>query len=338
MNPKTIIIPIILFCFACQPTSERASKASDQTQTIIKADFSLTSEQTHNKFSALIPPVIKVPSGSIIDVYTEEASDGQIQCGDHVDVLKDVKFDPIHPLTGPVYVNGAEPGDVLKVTLLQIDLVDCGWNSILPGFGFLSESFTEPYLRTYDMAPGDTHISFNDKIKVPLKPFPGVMGVAPKTTEMLSTIPPRENGGNMDDPHMVEGTTIYFPVFVEGALFSIGDAHAVQGMGEVCGTAIEAPMHIIYKLDVIKGGRALREPEYESDDYYAVTAIGTTIDEAARKAVAYMVDYLVAEHALERNEAYALCSLAGDLKIAEVVDVPNMLVAMHISKDVLGID
>ena len=141
----------------------------------------------------------------------------------------------------------------------------------------------------------------------------------------------------MDDPHMVEGTSIYFPVFVEGALFSIGDAHATQGMGEVCGTAIEAPMHIVYELEVLKGGRSIPEPEYESDDFYAVTAIGTTVDEAAKKAVAFMVEYLVAEHGLGRNEAYALCSLAGDLKIAEVVDVPNMLVAMHMSKDVLGI-
>jgi len=306
-------------------------------QTVVpQADYNLTAEQTHNKFSSAIPPVIKVPSGSVIDVYTQEASAGQIHCGDDVEVLKDLKFEPIHPLTGPVYVEGAAPGDVLKVKLHKIELVDCGWNSILPGFGFLADKFTEPYLRTYEMKAGDTHIRFNDKINVPLNPFPGVMGVAPKTEEMLSTIPPRENGGNMDDPHMVEGTTIYFPVFVEGALFSIGDAHATQGMGEVCGTAIEAPMHIVYEVEVLKGGRSIREPEYESDDYYAVTAIGTTIDEAAKKAVEFMVDYLVAEHQLTRNEAYALCSLTGDLKIAEVVDVPNMLVAMHMSKEVLG--
>lgn len=334
-----LLLLLSIFLMACQPQTKVESignEVKSAIKNIPKADHFLTDEQTHNKFSASIPPVIKVKSGAIIDVYTQEASDGQIKCGDHVDVLKDVKFDPIHPLTGPVYVEGAQPGDVLKVKLLKIDLVDCGWNSILPGFGFLSDKFKEPYLRTYPMKKGDTHITFNDKIKIPLRPFPGVMGVAPKTTEMLSTIPPRENGGNMDDPHMIEGTTIYFPIFVEGALFSIGDAHAVQGMGEVCGTAIEAPMHIIYQVEVIKGKRSLREPEYESDDYYAVTAIGKTIDEAAKKSVEYMVDYLVAEHNLNRNEAYALCSLAGDLKIAEVVDVPNMLVAMHMSKEVLG--
>lgn len=338
MKEITLLALLSLVFTQCQnPNGRPVNSVKQELNLEIKPDLFLSADQVHNKFSSAIPPVAKVASGSIIDVYTQEASAGQIKCGDGPEVLGDLKFDPIHPLTGPVYVEGAEPGDVLKVDLLQIDLVDCGWNSILPGFGFLADKFKEPYLRTYPMKKGDSYINFNDKIKVPLRPFPGVMGVAPKTSDMLSTIPPRENGGNMDDPHMVEGTTVYFPVFVKGALFSIGDAHATQGMGEVCGTAIEAPMHIIYKVEVLKGGRSIPEPEYESNDYYAVTAIGTTIDEAARKAVEYMVDYLEEEHNLTRNEAYALCSLAGDLKIAEVVDVPNMLVAMHISKAVLGI-
>jgi len=158
------------------------------------------------------------------------------------------------------------------------------------------------------------------------------MGVAPDTDEMLSTIPPRYNGGNMDDPHMVEGTTIYFPVFVEGALFSIGDTHAAQGMGEVCGTAIEAPLRIVYKFEVLKGGRSIPEPKYESDDYYAVTAFVETLDEAAEKATRYMSDDLKAEHGMDRYDAYALASLAGDLKLAEVVDVP------HMPKEVIGME
>ena len=153
---------------------------------------------------------------------------------------------------------------------------------------------------------------------------------------MLSTIPPRANGGNMDDPNMTEGTIIYFPVFVEGALFSIGDGHATPGLGEVCGTAIEAPLRVVYQIDVIRD-RNIEEPQYETEDYYATTGFAPTIDEAAKKATLYMVQYLEAEHNLTTEEAYALCSLAGDLKIAEVVDVPNMLVTMHISKEVLGI-
>ena len=325
------------------PVSERASlfspkpKAKPISEIDLSPQFTLTKEQTHNKFSKDIPPILTVPSGAIIEAFTEEASDGQIKLGDGAEVLAAVKFDPIHPLTGPVSVKGAMPGDVLKVTLHEVELQDWGWTAIIPGFGFLADDFTEPYLKTYKTNPSDSHVPFNDKINVPLKPFPGVMGVAPATGEMLSTIPPRENGGNMDDPHLTEGTTVYFPVFVEGALFSIGDAHATQGMGEVCGTAIEAPMRIVYQVEVLKNTRSIREPEYETDDYYAVTAFGKTIDEAAKKAVGFMVDYLVAEHNLSRNDAYALCSLAGDLKIAEVVDVPNMLVAMHISKEVLGL-
>jgi len=160
------------------------------------------------------------------------------------------------------------------------------------------------------------------------------MGVAPDTDEMLSTIPPRANGGNMDDPNMTEGSTIYFPVFVEGALFSIGDTHAAQGHGEVCGTAIEAPMNIIYEVEVIKDGRTISEPQYETDEYYAVTAFAETTDEAAKKATRFMIDYLEDEKGMSRNDAYALLSLAGDLKIAEVVDVPHMLVSMHLPKDI----
>ena len=160
------------------------------------------------------------------------------------------------------------------------------------------------------------------------------MGVAPATTDSLSTIPPRANGGNMDDPHLVVGTTVYFPVFVEGALFSIGDTHAAQGAGEVSGTAIEAPMRIVYEVNVIKGGRSIPEPEYETAETYAVTAFGETLDEAAKKATRYMIAYLVAERGLDRTDAYVLASLAGDLRIAEVVDVPHVLVTMHMPKSV----
>jgi len=322
---------------ACN-SQDDTSVANVVLKTVPEAQFKLTTEQTHNKFSSAIPPAITVPSGAVIEVFTEEASDGQIKPGDGPEVLATLEFDPIHPLTGPVFVEGAQPGDVLKVTLHKIEVQDWGWTAILPGFSFLADQFTEPWLKTYKMSPGAKYVEFSEDIQIPLNPFPGVMGVAPATEEMLSTIPPRENGGNMDDPHLVEGTSVYFPVFVEGALFSIGDAHATQGMGEVCGTAIEIPMHIVYQVEVIKGGRRIPEPEYEGDDYYAVTAVGTTLDIAAKKAVGYMVDYLVKEHQMDRNDAYALCSLAGDLKIAEVVDLPNMLVAMHMPKSVLGME
>lgn len=302
-----------------------------------KPQVTLTQEQTHNKWSSAIAPVATVPSGAVVEVYTEEASDQQLSFSSTAADVPGVQFDPIHPLTGPVFVEGAEPGDVLAVKILTIEIGDWGWAGIFPGFGFLADQFTQPYLKTFELGKDKKEVRFNDKINIPLRPFAGVMGVAPATEEMLSTIPPRANGGNMDDPNLVAGTTVYFPIFVKGALFSIGDTHAAQGQGEVCGTAIEAPMRIVYQLDVIKGGREIQEPQYETDEYYAVTGFGATIDAAARKATGFMVDYLVAEHHLDRNEAYVLCSLAADLKIAEVVDVPHVLVAMHISKSVLGV-
>jgi acetamidase/formamidase len=311
--------------------------ADDRQQVIPEPDFTLTADQTHNKFSSAIPPVISVPPGSVIEVFTEEATDQQLNLHSTVEDLANVSFDPIHPLTGPVYVEGAEPGDVLAVKLLEIEVGSWGWSAIIPGFGFLSDEFPVSYLRTYEIGEGQEYVDFNDKIRIPIEPFPGVMGVAPDTEEMLSTIPPRANGGNMDDPNMVVGTTVYFPVFVAGGLFSIGDTHALQGMGEVSGTALEAPMRIVYEIDVLKGIKNIEEPQYETDDYYAVTGFGTTIDEATKKAVRFMVQYLVEEHGLDRIEAYTLASFAADLKIAEVVDVPHYLVTMHISKDVLGI-
>lgn len=330
-----------LLCLAaCAPTSSTTPAGSEEPgpDPVPAPDVVLTAEQTHARWSSTIPAVATVASGAIVEVQTMEASDGQFSLTSSADDVTSLSFDPIHPLTGPVAVEGASPGDVIAVTLLDIEVDDWGWAAIVPGFGYLADRFTMPLYRGFEIDPAADRIQFNDRISVPLSPFPGVMGVAPATDSMLSTIPPRANGGNMDNKHMVEGTTVYFPVFVEGANFSIGDTHAAQGDGEVSGTAIEAGMRIRYRIEVVENARPIQEPQFETDEYYAVTAFGTTLDEATRKAVEYMIDYLVAEHGLNPAEAYMLCSLAGDLKINEVVDVPHMLVSMHMPKDVLGID
>jgi acetamidase/formamidase len=298
----------------------------------VEVQFKLSRDQTHSKFSASISPVLTVASGAVIEVETEEATDGQITIDSGLEALQTLDFDRVHPLTGPVFVEGAEPGDVLAVKLHSIEVGSYGWAAIIPGFGLLADEFPDHYLKTFPIEEGSASIRFSAGIEVPLSPFPGVMGVAPATGELLSTIPPRANGGNMDDPNITAGTTVYFPVFVPGALFSIGDTHAVQGHGEVSGTAIEAPMRIVYGVQVLKGGRSIEEPQYENDQSYAVTAFATTLDEAARKATRYMIDYLEAEHGLTRREAYMLASIAADLKIAEVVDMPHVLVTMHIAK------
>ncbi len=335
------LLPIPLAVACVSPDAESRSSGVSESERaapeIPTPEFRLTRDQTHNRFSSAIEPALRVPSGAVVEVFTEEATDGQLGPDSGIADLLSLSMDPIHPLTGPVYVEGAEPGDVLAVKLHEIEIGDWAWQAIIPGFGFLADEFAEPYLKTWRFEPGDSVAWFTDRIKIPLRPFPGVMGVAPATDSMLSTIPPRANGGNMDNRYLTAGTTVYFPVFVEGALFSIGDTHAAQGDGEVAGTAIEAPMRIVYELNVIKGGRSIEEPQYETEEFYGVTAFATTIDEAARKATGYMIDYLVETHGLARSDAYALASLAGDLKISEVVDVPHMLVSMHMPKSVLGI-
>lgn len=313
---------------SCRDEGSREADSSGE----YSIDYRISRDQTHNKFSSLIAPVLIVEDGAVIEAFTEEAADGQIKPGmtaAEFTAMEDYNPDLIHPLTGPVFVEGAMPGDVLQVKLHVVETGDWGWTRIVNGI-FLEEVF-EPLLRTFELSEDMESVEFADGISVPLNPFPGVMGVAPATVEMLSTIPPRANGGNMDDPHMTEGTILYFPVFVEGALFSIGDMHAAQGAGEVCGTAIEVPGRVVYELHIIKDGRDISEPQYETALTYAVTAVAPTLDEAARRANSYMIDYLEERYGLARNEAYMLSSLAGDLRIAEVVD-RNMMVTMHIPK------
>jgi acetamidase/formamidase len=331
----------VLTACAAPPADDTGSDDTGSVRTTaaapqrgVEADFSLGTEQTHNKFSRVIPPTLRVPSGSVVELWTKEATDGQLEVGSTAEDVLNIAVDPIHPLTGPIYIEGAQPGDVLAVTLHEIEVGDWGWVGIFPGFGWLAEEFDYAYLKTFEIGGNATEVQFADGITLPVAPFPGVMGVAPDTDELLSTIPPRANGGNMDNKYLTAGTRVYFPVFVEGALFSIGDTHALQGDGEVCGTAIEAPMRIVLELEVLAAGRALPEPQYETDDFYAVTAFAETIDEAAKKATRYMIDYLVEERGLARDDAYVLCSLAGDLKISEVVDVPHVLVSMHMPKSI----
>jgi len=314
-----------------------AQSPTDQpVKSTLQHEFSINAENGHNKWSKTFEPVLTVDSGAIIEAHLVEASGGYVTRETVAEDLPGIlAAGPFHALTGPVAVNGAEPGDVLAVTLHEIEVQDWGWTAVFPGFGFLADEFTEPYIRIFEFDPEDTEVEYAPGITIPFRPFPGVMGVAPDTEELWSTVPPRHNGGNMDDRDMVEGTTAYFPVLVEGGLFSIGDPHVAQGDGEVSGTAIEGPLRVVYEIELIKNGRQMPSPQYESPTHYSVTGYGVTIDDAARMATRTMVDYIVEETGMTRTEAYVLASLAADLKIAEVVDVPHMLVTMRIDKRLL---
>jgi len=346
-TPRALVaLPVaalpIFFAAGCGPPAPEGDAGTDGAapsaapDAVPPADHTLRAERTHSRFSAAIEPVLRVSSGAVVEAFTREASAGQLTPSSTVEDLADVSFDPIHPLTGPVYVEGADPGDVLVVKLHEVEVGDWGWSAVVPGFGFLRDRFDEPYLRTYRFEPGDSVADFGYGFRVPLRPFPGVVAVAPETDSMLSTIPPRRNGGNVDDRDIVEGTTIFLPVLVEGALFSIGDGHAAQGDGEVSGTAIEVPLRVRYQVWVVdQPAHPVPELQYLNDDVYAVTACGETVDEAARRATGYMVDYLQQVHGVEGTDAYALASTAANLKISEVVDVPHMLVTMQIPRSVM---
>lgn len=300
--------------------------------------FSIPKTATHTKFSRKLEPVARVPSGSVVEVFTHEATGGQFELGSSVADLQAIDFDQVHTITGPIYVEGARPGDVLAVELLELEVADWGWMALLPTVGQLVDEIATTSLRTFEIDQATQTVQFADGIVVPLRPFAGIMGVAPGSAEALDTFPPRANGGNMDNPALTKGTTVYFPVFADGALFSIGDTHAVQGFGEVSGTALESPMRIVMRLSVVRDGHKMSEPQYETEQYYATTGFAPTLDEAARKATRYMIDYLRSQRGLSEEDAYLLCSIAGDLLIAETVDLPNLLVTMHLPKSIFAKD
>ena len=328
---KSLFYCIVLtLFFSCNQSTK---EIDNTTLSLPEPDYVITADKNHNKFSSAIPYQLRVEDGSVIEAFTMEATGGQLNINSTLEDFINVDMDKVHTLTGPIYVEGAEEGDVLAVEILDLVPGDWGWTGMGPEFGFLAGEFEESGFKTYELDKVNKLVNFNDDISIPLRPFLGVIGVAPATEDMLLTFPPRSNGGNMDDPNMVKGVTVYLPVFVEGALLSVGDSHAVQGLGEVVGTAVECDMRALLRVRVIKD-KSIAEPQYETEDYYATTGYGTSIDEAAKKATRYMVEHISKTYGLSAEEAYMLCSLIGDLKIAEVVDLPHMLVTMHIPKSV----
>lgn len=284
------------------------------------------------------PPRLRIEPGDTVVFETLEASATQVTPTSTHGDLAGISFDPIHPLTGPVYVEGAQPGDALEVEILGLEHKGWGWNAVLPGFGLLADDFTAPHLQHYRLE-GDTCV-FNDAIQIPFEPFCGVMGVAPAESGRFDTIPPRSNGGNIDIRHLTAGARLFLPVWVEGALFSCGDCHAAQGDGEVNGTGIETPMTVRLRFNVIKQAnlpelRFITPPGKkltvaDTGGYYATTAHGPNLFANAQQAVRYMIDHVTGEYGLTREEAYCLCGAAVDLKISEIVDAPNWIVSAYL--------
>jgi acetamidase/formamidase len=227
-----------------------------------------------------------------------------------------------HILTGPVAIEGAEPGDVLEVRVLKIDLaIPYAYNGFRYGVGFLTDDF--PYARMkiipLDAKVGVAH--FAPGIDVPLRPFFGSMGVAPPASfGRYDSTAPTINGGNMDDPSLGVGASVFFPVHAPGALFEVGDGHAGQGEGEVDITAMETSLVGTLQFILHKGGPKLEYPRAETATSYIAEGFDDDLSRATRKALLNMLDFLVTEKHMTRDEAYMLCSVAGDVQITELVD------------------
>lgn len=284
-------------------------------------------------------PAEKVAPGSTVFFECLDSSGGQLSPDSTVDDIAKLDFARINPVTGPIFVDGAEPGDALKVTIEEFRPSGFGWTANIPGFGLLADAFKEPALTiwNYDastLAPA----LFGKHGRVPLKPFAGTIGNAPAEKGLHSVVPPRRVGGNLDIRDLAAGTTLYLPVEVVGALFSVGDTHAAQGDGEVCGTAIESPMNVVLTLDLVKGAN-LETPRFttqgpvarhlDAKGYEVTTGIGPDLMEGARGAVARMVDLLAGRYGLDPVDAYMLVSVCGDLRISEIVDMPNWVVSFY---------
>jgi len=261
------------------------------------------------------PPVLKINSGDTVIFECRDAFNQVIQKPEDLPINFDME--KINPVTGPVYIEEAEPGDTLEVHIEKIEVADQGACCIIPNFGFLAEEFPEPWTRIIPLENG--YAKFSDKIKIPINPFPGTILVAPPEGSQ-GTLIPEVYGGNMDSKACTAGTTVYLPIFVKGALFAVGDVHAAQGDGEVCGTAIEIDADVTIRL-VVNKTKKIKRPHYETKDYYMTTAWAKTTDEATKIALKDMVDWLVHEKNLTKQEAYALCSCAVDMRISQLVDI-----------------
>lgn len=308
------------------------------------ATHHLDDTQPHAFWDNSYPPRLEIKPGDTVVFETLEASANQVRPDSGHEALAALNFDPIHPLTGPVYIEGAEPGDTLDVEIISLEHKGWGWNGVIPGFGLLGEEFNTAYLHHYKLE-GTTCI-FSPDIHIPYEPFCGTMGVAPREPGRLSTIPPRENGGNLDIRHLTPGSRLLMPVLAPGALFSCGDCHAAQGDGEINGTGIESPMTVTLRFNLLKGAnipelRFITPPGKrltvaDQGGYFATTAHGPDLFKNAQQAVRYMIDYLVTEYGLTREQALSLCGAAVDLKISEIVDAPNWIVSAYLPLSIFG--
>jgi acetamidase/formamidase len=286
----------------------------------------------HHQWDSGLEPVLAINSGDTVHYDVKVAGDGQVWPGATYAQTR-FDFDTIYNLSGPIWVNGAEAGDTLQVEVLELRHGDWGWAAFLPDFGLLPDRFPHGYVRTFELK--DQATQFVPGIRLPLAPFCGTMGTHPGEPAQISPFPPHRGCGNIDNRHLTSGSTLWVPVHLPGALFSCGDPHAAQGDGEVCVTALEAPLSGSLRFTLHK--RAISTPRFtvprasaaiRDGGYQATMGISPDLMQGSRIAVTAMIDWLVESCGLTADDAYLLCSITGDLRIVEVVDAGVWNVAM----------
>jgi len=350
----------------------------------------------HNRFHPDIAPIVEVGEGEEVALETRDALDGQIKPGTTVADFPSLDAGAIHPLTGPVFVKGAAPGDILEIEFTDIIAQPVAFSMIMPGLGFLRDVMTEPFLAHWQVRDGWATSAEIPGVRIPGGPFMGVSGVAPSAEKLaewtareqrvidkgglafppdpagavptgpcglagLRTVPPRENGGNFDVKQLTKGAKLLLPVFKEGGLFSTGDGHFAQGDGEVCVTAVEMAATAVVRFKVHKGlanRRKFVAPVFSRTNYFIdpryaaperfLGVMGMPINQegeieaenltlACRNAVLNMME-LLQERGFSREQAYVICSVAVDLRISNVVDVPNYVVSALLPEAIFGGD
>jgi amidase len=285
-------------------------------------------EDCIHKMSKDNPPVARVDSGSLIEFNMYDAFRNQITSKEQG--LDELNWDVLNPATGPVYVEDAKVGDILKVSIKSIEVDSPGVVAVIPNAGLLGDKVTSSEIKIIPIEDG--FAKFND-ISIPIRPMIGVIGVAP-AGEPIPTGTPDSHGGNMDNKLITAGTTLYFPVFIDGALLAMGDLHAVMGDGEIIVTGVEVAGKVTVVVEVIKG-YSISNPIHETDTHFYT--IGSALDllDAVKIATEDMHAIVMEQLDLSFNEAGMLLSLIGDAQIAQVVD-PLLTARFGISKEYIG--
>ncbi len=297
------------------------------------------SQHRHFGWDRALPPALTVAPGDTIEVDVVDGGGGQITPDSTAADIAALDYSRLLPLFGPIAIDGAKPGDALKITILGLKSAGWGWSGVIPGFGLLEDEFREPQLAIWRFDPsGKVPALFGKHARVPLKPFPGTIGLAPNEPGPVTALPPRRVGGNLDTRDIAEGAVLRLPVEVAGGLLSIGDTHAAQGDGELAGSAIEAPMSVALKVELERDAR-IPAPWIETAGpvtrhldgagYHIASGIADDLMEAARAAVRSMIELLGRRHGLAPVEAYMLCSVCADLRISQLVNKPTWGVSLY---------